>query len=140
MTVTNVYGTSDVTKRNLTLSADLGLRTLSGGQLTIQSEGPLAIGSSIAPILLVERRQAIRDITAVVADAPVGDEIVVRVLRGGVPYAEVTIAAGMPQSGPMSGFGLPPLESGERLTVDIMNVPSSDVGTPGRDLTVTLSR
>ena len=75
-----------------------------------------------------------------VADAPTGGNIVARVMRNGNAYAEVTITAGMTQSNAVSGFGLPPLESGERLTVDIVNVPSSGAGTPGRDLTVILSR
>jgi len=140
MTVTNIYGSSAITRRNLTLNSTLGLRTLSGGQLTLQVDGPLAIGSSVTPILLVERLQAIREVYAVVAEAPSGDSIVARVLRGGVPYADLTIISGMTQSNTVSGFGLPPLESGERLTVDILNVPSSASGTPGRDLTVILSR
>jgi hypothetical protein len=139
-TVTNVYGLSPRIERNFTSTSVLGLRTLSGGQLTLQVDGPLAIGSSVTPILLVERRQAIREIYAVVADAPMGDLIRARVNRNGVPYAQVEIISGMTQSARMSGFGLPPLQPEDRLTVDILHVPSSDVGTPGRDLTVILSR
>ncbi len=139
-TVTNVYGASPQVQRSLTSTTARGLRTLSGGQLTLQVDGPLAIASSITPILLVERRQAIGEIYAVVAEAPTGDSIVARVMRNGVPYAEVTIAPGMTQSNSVSGFGLEPLETGERLTVDVLHVPSSAAGTPGRDLTVILSR
>ena len=138
--VTNIYGSSPTAEGNLTGTTALGLRTLSGGQLTLQVDGPLAIGSSLTPILLVERRQAIGEVYAVVADAPTGGNILARVMRNGVAYAEVTIAAGMTQSNSVSGFGLPPLEAGERLTVDILNVPSSSAGTPGRDLTIILSR
>jgi hypothetical protein len=139
-TVTNVYGVSPKVERNFTSTTVLGLRTLSGGQLTLQVEGPLAIGSSLTPILLVERRQAIREVYAVVADAPSGDLIRVRVKRNGVAYAQVEIISGMTQSDAVSGFGRPPLEPEDRLTVDVVHVPSSDVGTPGRDLTVILSR
>jgi len=139
-TVTNSFGTSPTTERNFTDTTDLGLRTLSGGQLTLQVDGPLAIGSSITPILVVERQQAIGEIFAVVADAPTGGTIVARVMRNGLPYAQVTIIAGRTQSNAVSGFGLPPLQASERLTVDIVNVPSSAAGTPGRDLTVVLSR
>ena len=138
--VTNIYGASPTVEGNLTVTNVLGLRTLSGGQLTLQVDGPLAIGSSLTPILLAERRQAIGEVYAVVADAPTGGNIIVRVMRNGTAYAEVTITAGMTQSNAVSGFGLVPLESGERLTVDIINVPSSAAGTPGRDLTVILSR
>jgi hypothetical protein len=140
LTVTNIYGASPKAERALTSTTTLGLRTLSGGQLTLQVDGPLAIGSSATPILLVERLQAIGEVYAVVAEAPIGDELVVHVMRGGAIYAELTIISGMTQSNSVSGFGLPPLEPGERLTIDIFNVPSSAVGTPGRDLTVILSR
>ena len=138
--VTNIYGASPTVEGNLTVTTVLGLRTLSGGQLTLQVDGPLAIGSSLTPILLAERRQAIGEVYAVVADAPTGGNIVARVMRNGNAFAEVTINAGMTQSNAVSGFGLPPLEPGGRLTVDIVNVPSSAAGTPGRDLTVILSR
>ncbi|MBY0506336.1 MAG: hypothetical protein K2X03_20625 [Bryobacteraceae bacterium] len=140
LTVTNIYGPSPTASMNLTSTTALGLRTLSGGQLTLQYDGPLAIGSSVTPILLVERQQAIGEIFAVVADAPTGGPVVVRVMRNGLAYAEVTINAGMTQSNTASGFGLPPLEADERLTIDIVNVPSSAAGTPGRDLTVILTR
>lgn len=140
--VTNVFGASPVSERNLISTTALGLRTLSGGQLTLQFDGPLVIGSSVTPILLVERRQAIGEIYAVVADAPtgIGGSVVTRVMRNGVAFAEVTILMGMTESNTVSGFGLPPLEPNERLTIDIVNVPSSAIGTPGRDLTVILSR
>lgn len=138
--VTNVFGASERVERSLTSTTTRGLRTLSGGQLTLQIDGPLAIASSVTPILLVERRQAIGEMYAVVAEAPNGGSIVARVMRNAAPYAEMTIAPGMTQSNSVSGFGLAPLETGERLTVDILNVPSSAAGTPGRDLTVILSR
>ena len=139
-TVTNAFGTSPATERNFTDTTDLGLRTLSGGQLTLQVDGPLAISSSITPILVVERQQAIGEIFAVVADPPTGGTIIARVMRNGVVYAQVTILAGMTRSNIERGFGRPPLQPGQQLTVDLVNVPSSAAGTPGRDLTVVLRR
>jgi Putative phage tail protein len=52
--MTNSRGNSSVAAESFTNTTDLGLRTLLGGQLTIQVEGPLAIQTNAAPPLLVE--------------------------------------------------------------------------------------
>ena len=68
--MTNSRGNSSVAAESFTDTTDLGLRTLSGGQLTIQVEGPLAIQTNAAPPLLVETSCSVRDVYAVVQDAP----------------------------------------------------------------------
>lgn len=138
--VTNSFGDSDRQENAYSDRADLGLRTLSGGQLTFQFEGPLAIGSSLTPPLIAERDQAIRNIQAVVAEAPTGGDVVVRILHDDQPYVELTIADGAIASPVRDGFGLPPIGNEDRLTMEIVNVPPSNAGTPGRDLTVILRR
>jgi hypothetical protein len=41
---------------------------------------------------------------------------------------------------PADGFGRAPLEEGDLITMEIVNVPPSGAGTPGQDLTVVLRR
>ena len=49
--MTNSRGNSSVAAESFTNTTDLGLRSLLGGQLTIQIEGPLAIQTNAAPRL-----------------------------------------------------------------------------------------
>src|SRR5260370_24359783 len=64
--VTNARGNSPVRSICLTSSVDQGLRTLSGGQYSIQVDGFLAVEASVAPALVVEAAHSVRDIFAVV--------------------------------------------------------------------------
>lgn len=138
--VTNSIGDGPVRRGNTTGTTFRGLRTLSGGQLCIQCEGSLAIGSSVAPILVVDRTHAVGQIFAVVAEAPTGGPVELEVRKNGDVYCSLSIEPGFQISGLEDGFGRPPLQAGDQLTVDIVNVPSSGAGTPGRDLTVLLQR
>jgi hypothetical protein len=136
--VTNSQGASPVAKRSYTATVDQGLRTLAGGQLSFQVDGYLAIQSSPTAPLVTDAPRAIRDIFANVREAPVGAPVLLRVLRNGIAYCDLTVPAGATVSNSVSGFGLPALPEKTKLTVDILSVPPSSVGTPGRDLTVTL--
>ena len=52
--VTNVRGNSPVAAASFGATADQGLRTLAGGQFSIQVEGYLAIQTDAAPPLVIE--------------------------------------------------------------------------------------
>jgi len=138
--VTNAYGDSPQRSFAFTQVVEQGIRTMSGGQLTMQVDGPLAIGSNLAPAIVVERLQAIRDVRAVVNEAPAGGPIEITVLRNGDPYAELDIFDGEVVSDAVDGFGRAPLQAGDVLTIELTNVPPSSAGTPGRDLTIILRR
>jgi hypothetical protein len=138
--VTNSYGDGSTTAFALTQNTAAGMRTGSGGQLTLQFDGPLAIGSNLTPALIAERAQSILAVTALVADPPTGGQVEVRVLRNGETYADLVIPENATAAMPVTGFGKAPLLEGDRITIDILNVPPSDFGTPGRDLTVALRR
>src|SRR5439155_3838422 len=56
--VTNQKGNSKVRSICLTDTVDTGLRTLSGGQYSIQVDGFLAVDQSVAPALVVETSHA----------------------------------------------------------------------------------
>ena len=72
--VTNSVGNSAATVINLTHNVENGLRTLSGGQYSIQVEGFLAVDQMASPALVVDSAHSVRDVYAVLgtaADQPV---------------------------------------------------------------------
>ena len=134
--VTNSQGESPVAAKSFTANVDQGLRTLTGGQMTVQADGYLAIQSSVAPPLVTSEARAIRDVFATVGQAPSGGPIQLRVLSNGAAYCDLTIPAGATVSSGVSRFGVAALPEKAAITVDVLSVPSS--GSPGNDLSVTL--
>src|SRR5581483_4148162 len=92
--MTNSRGNSPVGAESFTGTTDVGLRSLLGGQLTIQVEGPLAIQTNAAPPLVVETACSVRDVYAVVQSAPSTDPITMQVTQNGQVYCTLTIATG----------------------------------------------
>ena len=131
-------GESEPSHVCLTTTTDYGLRTLSGGQLSVQVEGYLAIQSDVAPPLIIEASHSARDIFAVVRDAPTGGPLELRLRQNDETYCQLTVVEGATISNVVDGFGLPPLDAGAQLSLDILTVPEAGAGTPGRDLTVTI--
>ncbi len=136
--VTNSRGTSPTTKETFTNTTDFGLRTLSGGQFTIQVEGYLAIQNSAAPPLVIEDGHSVRDIFATMTEAPIGAPVQMQLKQNGIQYCTLTVPAGTASSNIVAGFGLPPLIPQAVLTLDITSVGQAAGTTPGRDLTVTI--
>ena len=73
--MTNAVGGGLVKKAQFVTTADQGLRTLAGGQLSIQAQGYLAIQTGASPPLVMEDPHVARDISAVVREAPDGGAI-----------------------------------------------------------------
>ena len=138
MAHTNTRGNSETRKVNFTGLPDKGLRTLSGGQITIQVEGSLAIQTSAAPPLVIETAHSVRDIFAVVSDAPTGAAVQLQLRQNNTVYCTLNIPIGAAISNVVNGFNLPPLEAMSKLSLDILSVGQTGETTPGRDLTVTL--
>jgi len=136
--LTNSRGNSNVARKSYAGTLDLGLRTFSGGQLSIQVEGLLAIQTDAAPPLLVESAHSVRDVFAVVKDAPTGSPIELRVTQNGQAYCTLTIPAGATISNIVDGFLLGPLQTKARIGLDITAVNHTADTSPGRDLTVTI--
>ncbi len=104
MFVTNEKGNSPAAAICLTQSVDNGLRTLSGGQYSIQVDGFLAVDQSVAPALVVEAAHSVRDVFAVLgtaADAAV--QLQVNVNGSRVLPADVS-RRGMIVSNSVAGF------------------------------------
>jgi hypothetical protein len=134
--VTNVKGNSQVGVACFSTLVDGGIRTLSGGQFSMQVDGPLAVQSNAVPQLSIEASHAVRDIFATVIDPSTGGPIEVRVTRDGEAYCTVTIPAGETLSDPViDGLTLPPLAAGWKLGLDLIAVGSD---RPGAGLTVTV--
>jgi hypothetical protein len=140
--VTNSFGRSGATKQCYLGSTPAGLRTLSGGQFSMQVSGFLATQQTAAPPLVIDASHAVRDIRASVTQATSGYTILVDLLQNGIEYCSLTIAPGQNTSGvPIDGSTLAPLLENATLTINVtLQVP--EVGSaslsPGRDLTVTV--
>ena len=136
--VTNSRGNSETARRGFTETMSHGLRTLSGGQLSIQVEGYLAIQVNAAPPLVIEAAHSVRDVFAVVAQPPAGAPIELELRQSGEPYCSLTIPGGSTVSNVVDGFGLPPLRERGELTLNILSVGHGEGVTPGANLTVTI--
>lgn len=133
--ISNIHGNSETTAICLTNTADQGLRTLSGGQICLQIEGFLGVQTNAAPPFVMQESHSVRDVFAVVREAPTGGPIEIRLRQDQDLYCELRIEEGTYSSNVVSGFGRPPLQAGAQLNLDIVSVGSI---TPGRDLTVTM--
>jgi hypothetical protein len=132
--VTNEIGNSPVRSICLTNNLDYGLRTLSGGQYSIQVDGYLAVDQSVAPALVIEATHAVRDVYAVlgkVADA----EVKLQVNINGAAYCSLKIEPGMTTSAAAAGNALGPLVAGGLVTLSVLSVGTT---YPGADLTVLI--
>jgi len=135
---TNAVGNSPVNGVAFGATIDQGLRTLSGGQISIQVDGYLAIETDAAPPFVIEDSHAPRDIFAVVREAPSGGAIQLQLRQNSTVYCTLTIADGQTLSNVIGGFGLPPLAANAQVSLDVLAVPGAANTLPGRDLTVTI--
>jgi hypothetical protein len=133
--VTNAHGQSETSCLCFTNTEDEGLRTLSGGQISLQVEGFLGIQAEAVPPFVVDETHSVRDIFAVVREPSEGGPIELRVKHDGQVYCELRIESGDSVSNTVKGFGLPPLRAGATLGLDIVSVGQE---RPGADLTVTI--
>jgi hypothetical protein len=132
--VTNELGNSPTTGICLTHNQDNGLRTLSGGQYSVQVDGYLAVDDSVAPAIVVETARSVRDVFAILggaADAPV--QVLVNV--NGAAYCTLTFPAGTIASNSILGSTLPFLPALSQITVAVTSVGAI---LPGADLTVII--
>lgn len=131
--VTNDRGDSELSGIALTQTLDYGLRTLSRGQFSFQVEGFLAVQDDTAPALVVDAPHSVRDVFAIVKQAPTGSPIELRLRCNGTAYCSLSIPTGATISNTVNGLSLLPLSSGANLSLDIVSVGQDD---PGSDLTV----
>jgi hypothetical protein len=133
--VTNSKGDSEIATGSLTGTTDQGLRTLSGGQMSFQIDGFLAVENGAAPDLSVDATHSVRDVFATVREAPVGASIDLALIQDDQQYCRLTIEQGEKISDVLDGFILGPIHLGSTLRLDVTGVGSE---TPGTDLNVVI--
>jgi hypothetical protein len=146
---TNAFGDSPTTTANFMNTVDTGLRTLSGGQYSIQVAGNLAVETNAAPPLTVRATHAVWNVWAQVNQAPAmpantppdtpDEPVTMNVMLNGAVYCTLSIPTGRTYSSAVNGLTLPPLPAGGLITLDITQVPQLSGSQPGRDLTVTIN-
>lgn len=140
--VTNSFGSGQTGQRCYTTGTDGGLRTLSGGQFTIQVAGYLATEQNAAPPLTIEQAHAVRDVRATLNQAPAGYDIAMIIRQNGLPYCSLSVSSGSVSSSPIvDGSDIGALQEGASLTLDVSLTPVPNYAgslSPGRDLTVTI--
>ncbi|MGP8245977.1 MAG: phage tail protein [Bryobacteraceae bacterium] len=132
--VTNGIGNSPTANAYFTNTVDEGLRTLSGGQYSIQVAGFLAVDQFAAPALVVDASHSVRDVFAILgtaADAAVN----LQLNLNGASWCQLNFSAGAIVSGTVDGFGLPALTAGAQITLSVLSVGQT---YPGADLTVLI--
>jgi hypothetical protein len=131
---TNRKGDGPAHAVRLTHNDDRGLRTLSGGQYSLQVSGFLAVDEAAAPPVIVEASHAVKDVYAALgttADA----EVRVEVRVDGTAYCTVRIPARATVSDAADGGELAPLMAGSMVTIAVQAV---GLAMPGADLTVII--
>jgi hypothetical protein len=134
--LTNERGDGPVGRKSFMHLSQSGIRTLSGGQFSMQVEGVIALQRDATPSLMVEDTHAVRDVFAVLRQKAAGD-VTVRVRQDSDTYCELTIPMGAGRAS-VSGFELGPLRAKAELSLDVIRVPQWPDAFPGADLTVTL--
>jgi hypothetical protein len=132
--VTNDLGNSPTAAVSFTQTVSSGLRSLSGGQYSIQVEGYLAVDRSVAPAVVVETTRSVRDVSAVLAGAA-DQDVQLQLNLNGSAYCSLTIPANKTYSNNVDGAALPPLPTEGQITLSILQVGST---YPGSDLTVSI--
>jgi hypothetical protein len=131
----NSAGNGAVGSISVTQTTDSGLRTLSGGQYSMQIDGFLAVETGAAPDLMVEAPHAVRDVFAIVKQAPAGAPIQLQLKYNGAAYCGLTIPAGSTVSNTVKGLGLRFVDENGRISLDVTDVGTS---SPGSDLSVII--
>ena len=111
---------------------------MSGGQITLQVEGYLGVQTDAVPPYVMESAYAVRDVSAIVLQAPSGGAVTLQVRSGSTVFATLTIPAGQTVSNTLDGFGLVPLAVGAQIHLDVTSVPGGAGTLSGEDLTVTI--
>jgi hypothetical protein len=133
--VTNSKGNSPAAAIPLTHNVDYGLRTLSGGQYSIQVEGFLAVDQMAAPALVVDTAHSVRDVYAIIGTTADQDVKAQLYVNGQAYGAPLIIPTGQPISNSIDGATLPPLAAGAKITLAVTQVGQI---LPGADLTVLI--
>lgn len=139
--VTNGFGSSQATTTCFTGSDSGGLRTLSGGQFSLQISGYVGSIQNATPPLLVETAHAIRDVRATLGQPSVGYDTRINVFQDQILLCSLAIPAGATSSNLIDGSQLAALRKEALLTANIsqsLTAQASANAKPAKDLTTTI--
>jgi hypothetical protein len=85
--------------------------------------------------VIVDANRSVRDIYGIVGTASAGAGISLQVNRNGSLYATVQFPTGATTSSVTGGFGLPALQAGDQLSLDITGVGTT---IPGSNLNLIM--
>lgn len=132
--VTNQIGDGPSAVISFMNTTDYGLRSLSGGQYSIQVEGYLAVDQSAAPAIVVETARSVRDVSAVLGTAA-DSEVDIQLNLNGAAYCTLTFQSNQTLSAILDGGTLPPLPTKGQVTLSVLKTGAT---CPGADLTVLI--
>ncbi len=133
--VTNQVGNSPTSAISFMNTTNYGLRSLSGGQYSIQVDGYLAVDQSVAPAVIVETARSVRAVSAVLGTAA-DAQVQLQINVNGAAYCTLTFPPNQTLSNNVDGGALPPLLANAQITLSILRVGTT---YPGGDLTVLIS-
>ncbi len=139
--VTNSFGDSQTATQCYTSLPSRGLRTLSGGQFALQTNGSISTQLNAAPPLMIQADHAVRDIRADLGRSAQGYDVGIQILQAGETFCSLQISANQVESPVLDGVDLPILRKLLSLSMNITLLPVQGfLGTPvpPRDLTVTI--
>lgn len=139
--VTNSFGNSQVEQQCYTDLPDRGLRTLSGGQLALQTSGSITTQMNASPPLLIQADHAVRDIRADLGRAARGYNVAIHLLQAGQSYCSLLIGPDDITSALLDGIDLPALRKLSSLSMNVSLQPVDGfqgTAVPPKDLTVTI--
>lgn len=135
--VTNSKGNSQVTVNTYLNTVDYGIRTLFGGQFTLQVSGIVAAQSNAVPYLTVDQPRSVRDVFAIVAE-PAEASLFVTVTLNRSEYCQLVLLPHETISSVAKGPNLPVLQPGDLIGLDVQYSNDTGSGKPARDLTISI--
>ena len=136
--VSNGFGSSQTTTKCLVGQDSYGLRTLSGGQFSLQMSGFVADQPNATPPVLIEASHAIRDIRATLGQPSSGYDTKI---QNGITVCSLSVPPGETSSELIDGSKTAILNKEAVIATNVYSILSAQTSLPprpGKDLTVTI--
>lgn len=137
--LTNRLGDGPPARECYTFLAEGGLVFPKGNSYTIESSGLLAIQSGVGPGVLVVADAVVQRVEGMLREAATGGSAVVRLWVDEALAAELMFPPGGTEALVSQAEERLALTAGSRIRAEIVEVPTSAGGWPGRDLSITLA-
>ena len=144
--VSNGFGSSQVAVKCFTGSESIGLRTLSGGQFSLQMSGFTVTQQNATPPLLIEASHAIRDVRATLGEPSIGYDTKIDIFQTDISenrsfLCSLVVPAGQTSSNVADGGKIAFLREKSVVTSNVSLIVNGQLDVtprPGKDLTATI--